>query len=128
MRRIFFEILFTAVFVLFGTLVFYGKLDGFISFWSAQNIWSALLMFGWLIVASGYYHQGWLVHKGHTALHVSAVLPSAVFVVQCILFIKGVYFNDWSLMFGAVVVNSGVVFSLYQIVKAKYARRSRRVR
>lgn len=122
MRKIFLEVLGCAIFVLFGTIFAYGGLEGVLQFWSAQNIWSALLMLGWIVVAAGYYHQGWLVHKGHTALHVSAVLPSAVFVVQCILFIKGVYFHDWSLMFGAIVVNSGVVFSLYQIISAKRRR------
>lgn len=122
MKKIVIEVLACALFVLLGTLLAYGGLEGLMNFWSAQNIWSTLLMFGWVIVASGYYHQGWLVHKGHTAAHVSAVLPSAVFVVQCILFIKGVYFDDWSLIFGAIVVNSGVVFSLYQIFKAKRRR------
>lgn len=124
MRKVFVEILLTATFVFVGTLFLYGRLDEVAHFWSAQNVWSAILMLGWIVVSAGYYHQGWLVHKGHTALHVSAVLPSAVFVVQCILFIKGVYFNDWSLMLGAIVVNSGVVFSLYQIIRAK--RRARR--
>lgn len=113
----------STIFVFFGTVLMYGGLERFVDFWDAQNTWSVILAFGWMIVSAGYYHQGWMVHKGHTAIHVSAVLPSAVFVVQCILFIKGVYFGDWSLMFGAVVVNSGVVFSLYQIMKAKGLRR-----
>jgi len=108
--------------VLGGTFLVYSQLQGKTDFWDAQAIWSAVLALGWVVVAGGYYHQGWMVHKGHTALHVSAVLPSAVFVVQCILFTKGIFFNDWSLIFGAVIVNSGVVFSLYQIIKAKQKR------
>lgn len=119
MKKIYWEILITTGIVLVGTSLAYSWLQGKVQFWDAQTVWSAILMLGWVVVASGYYHQGWLVHKGHTALHVSAVLPSAVFVVQCILFIKGVYFQDWSLIFGAIVVNSGVVFSLYQIWIAK---------
>lgn len=122
MKKIYIEILLTALFVLIGTYIVYGRLENLGVFWSAQMLWSAILMVGWVIVAAGYYHQGWLVHKGHTAIHVSAVLPSAVFVVQCILFIKGIYFDDWSLIFGAIIVNSGVVFSLYQILKAKKRR------
>ena len=119
MKKIYWEILITAGFVLAGTFLAYTWLQTNAQFWDAQTVWSAILMLGWVIVASGYYHQGWLVHKGHTALLVSVVLPSAVFVVQCILFIKGIFFHDWSLIFGAIVVNSGVVFSLYQIIKAK---------
>lgn len=126
MRRVLIDVLITAVFVLAGTMFLYGELSGLAHFWNAQNVWSLILMFGWLIVAGGYYHQGWLVRKGHTAIHVSAILPSAVFVVQCVLFIKGVYFEDWSLMFGAVVVNSGVVFSLYQIFQAKHRKKLHR--
>lgn len=119
MKKVYWEILGSAVFVLGGTFLIYGQLKGNTGFWSAQSVWSVILIIGWMVVATGYYHQGWMVHKGHTAINVSAILPSAVFVVQCILFIKGIFFNDWSLIFGALLVNSGVVFSLYQIIKAK---------
>jgi len=78
-----------------------------------------MLALGWVIVSLGYYHQGWLVHKSKSAEHVSIVLPVAVFMVQCILFVKGIYYKDWSLILGAVMVNSGVVFSLYQIIKSR---------
>ncbi len=122
MRKVYWEILASAIFVFGGTFLVYGWLAGKTDFWNAQNIWSVVLMIGWVIVASGYYHQGWLVHHGHSANHVSAALPAAVFIVQCILFIKGIYFHDWSLIAGAIVVNSGVVFSLYQIIQAKRRR------
>ncbi len=81
--------------------------------------WSVILAFGWIVVSLGYYHQGWLVHKSKSAEHVSVVLPIAVFLVQCILFVKGIYYHDWSLILGAIMVNSGVIFSLYQIVRVK---------
>ena len=122
MKKIYWEIIASIVIVLGGTFLVYSGLAQSVAFWNAQQIWSVVLMIGWIVVASGYYHQGWMVHKGHSATHVSAVLPSAVFMVQCILFIKGIYFHDWSLIFGALIVNSGVVFSLYQIVKAKRKR------
>ena len=37
-------------------------------------------------------------------------MERADFFRKRILFIKGVFFNDWSLVFGALIVNSGVVF------------------
>ena len=46
-------------------------------------------------------------------------MERADFFRKRILFIKGVFFNDWSLVFGALIVNSGVVFCLYQIGKRK---------
>ena len=73
----------------------------------------------WGIVAVGYYHQGWLIHLRKSSQGVSAFLPIAVFLVQCILFVKGIYYHDWALIFGAVTVNSGVVFDLYQIWKVR---------
>lgn len=119
MRKVYWEILASVVFVLGGTYLVYGQLKSNTAFWDAQSIWSAALIFGWTIVAAGYYRQGWIVHHRHTAANVSLLLPSAVFCVQCLLFIKGVFFYDWSLIIGALIVNSGVVFSLYQIINAK---------
>ncbi len=119
MKKVYWEILGSALLVLGGTFLVYGQLKGSTYFWDAQVIWSVILIIGWMVVAAGYYHQGWMVYKGHTAIHVSAILPSAVFFVQCVLFIKGIFFHDWSLIAGALIVNSGVVFSLYQIIKAK---------
>ena len=119
MKKVYWEILASALFVLGGTFVVYGELENVRFFWGAQFLWSTALIIGRMVVAAGYYHQGWMVHKGHTAANVSAVLPLAVFVVQCILFIKGIYFHDWSLILGALIVNSGVVFSLWQIFKAR---------
>ena len=91
-------------------------------FWNAQSIWSALLIVGWVIVALGYYHQGWMVQKSKSSKNVSIVLPVAVFVVQCVLFVKGIYYSDRSLIIGALLVNSGVVFSVYQILKMRYSK------
>ena len=119
MKKIYLEILASALFVSLGTIFVYGRLAGFAIFWDSQMIWSIILAVGWVIVSLGYYNQGWIVHKSKSAEHVSVVLPIAVFIVQCILFVKGIYYSDWSLIVGAIMVNSGVVFSLYQIIKAK---------
>jgi len=118
MRRlkIYAEIFGVALFVFGGTFFLYRYLASDTEFWSTQFIWSSILAICWVVVAAGYYHQGAIIHHDHNAEHVSVVLPIAVFVVQIILFIKGIYYNDWSLIWGAVVVNSGVLFSLYQIM------------
>lgn len=113
------EIVGSLTFVALATYVVYGQLVDSADFWSAQNIWSLILMAGWVVVSLGYYHQGYLVHKSRSASHVSVVLPVAVFVVQCILFVKGIFYKDWALIAGALLVNSGVIFNLYQITKAK---------
>ncbi len=76
-----------------------------------------MLAIGWVIVSAGYFHQGWLVRKDGSSDHVSILLPSVVFLVQCVLFVKGVYYADWSLIAGAIMVNTGVLFSLYNIFK-----------
>ncbi len=123
MKKIYAEIIASIVFVVLSTIFVYGRLAGFAVFWNSQFIWSAVLILGWIIVAIGYYNQGWLVHTSKSAEHVSLVLPISVFIVQCILFVKGIYYSDWSLCAGAVMVNSGVVFSLYQIIKIKWKRR-----
>lgn len=75
-------------------------------------------MICWTIVALGYYHQGWLLSTGKNPNGVSQILPIAVFFVQCILFVKGIYYHDWSLIYGALIVNSGVAYSLYHLAKA----------
>lgn len=119
MKKVYWEILISMTFVLGGAFLVYGQLESKTAFWDAQSIWSVALIIGWIVVAFGYYYQGWMIHHGHTSVNVSAVLPSTVLVVQCLLFIKGIFFHDWSLIIGALIVNSGVVFCLYQIVKAK---------
>ncbi|MDD5068144.1 MAG: hypothetical protein PHS53_02985 [Candidatus Pacebacteria bacterium] len=119
MKKIHAEIALSALFVVLGTLFAYTRLVGFNIFWNSQVVWSIVLAIGWVIVAIGYYNQGWIVHKAKSADHVSVVLPIAVFIVQCVLFVKGIYYHDWSLIAGAVMVNSGVVFSLYQILKVR---------
>lgn len=116
MKKLILEFSLSIVLVFIPTFIVYSILNDFPSFWDAQTLWSIILAIGWIVVAAGYYHQGWLVHKGKSAAHVSIVLPSAVFLVQCVLFIKGIYYSDWSLIWGAVVVNSGVIFSVYQII------------
>lgn len=114
-NKILWEIFLGLVFVASGTFVAYNLLSHVSEFWTAQNVWSAVLIVCWMIVAMGYWHQGWIVKKAKSATHVSYLLPCAVFIVQCILFIKGIHYNDYSLVTGAVMVNSAVVFNLYQI-------------
>ena len=120
MKKFHWEILGALVFVMGCTALVYERLAGFHPFWDAQSVWSTILIIGWILVATGYYHQGWMVHTGKSAQSVSLALPVIVFIVQCVLFIKGIYYHDWSLIFGAVVVNSGVVFSIYQIARVRY--------
>jgi uncharacterized protein with PQ loop repeat len=117
MKRLYWEILFVILFVVGGTIVVYNQLIDLSSFWDSQSFWSTALMICWAVVTFGYYHQGWLVHEAKSSAHVSIVLPITVFFAQCILFVKGVYYQDYALMVGAVLVNSGVVFNLYQIKK-----------
>lgn len=119
MKKIVLEILLCAGLVFIPTFFVYSYLKGFPSFWNAQFVWSVILAAGWVLVATGYYNQGWLVKTDHTSKDVSIILPITVFIVQCVLFVKGIYYHDWSLIWGALVVNSGVVFSLYQIAKSR---------
>lgn len=114
MRKVF-EITGIIAFVLVGTGVAYLLLSGVGEFWDAQTIWSIVLAAGWVVVSLGYFHQGWLVHRDNSSAHVSVLLPAVVFLVQCVLFVKGVYYYDWSLIAGALLVNTGVLFSLSQI-------------
>lgn len=113
------SVLASIVFVLGATFIVYSKLQPIDSFWDAQFWWSIGLIACWIVVASGYYHQGWLVRKQSSAKNVSVVLPMAVFCVQCILFVKGIFYDDWSLILGALLVNSGVLFSLYNIFRVR---------
>ena len=122
--KLFLEIIFSALFVLVPTLIIYSRLAGVEVFWDAQSLWNVALAVCWIVVATGYYHQGWLVHSQRKSDDVSIVLPMAVFFVQCILFVKGIYYRDWSLIWGALVVNSGVVFSLYQIISFRLRKRN----
>lgn len=117
MKRLHIEILLGILFVAGGTLTVYNLLAPVGSFWSAQNIWSTLLIICWCVVASGYWHQGFIVREAKSSTHVSLMLSVTVFLVQCILFVKGIYYKDISLIIGAVVVNSGVIFNIYQIIR-----------
>lgn len=118
-QRTFFEVLGATLTVLIPTAVIVSYLSGVELFWSAQAVWSVILAVGWAIVAGGYFHQGWLARSSADVSDVSLLLPCAVFVVQCVLFVKGVYYADWSLIWGALVVNSGVLFSIYNIIRAR---------
>ena len=122
MKKVYWEILAALLFVVLGTFTAYKVLVGEQSFWNSQTVWSAVLVGCWLVVSLGYFNQGWKVHHSGSATNVSIILPIAVFCVQCILFVKGIYYNDWSLIVGAVLVNSGVCFSLYQIIRASTKR------
>ena len=90
-----------------------------------QLFWSIGLMICWLIVAYGQYHQGKIIRQRGTCENVSVRLPLAVFVAQCILLVKGAYYSDWSLIGGCIIVNSGVCFNLYQIVKVRFPSKQR---
>jgi len=120
MKKIF-EIILAVLFVSGGTFFAYSFLSDVPDFWNEQTIWSIILAAGWVIVALGYVHQGWLVHRDKSSDHVSILLPSIVFLVQCVLFVKGVHYDDWSLIAGAIMVNSGVIFNLIQIYKYRYS-------
>lgn len=118
-KKLIFEIILSLAIVLVPTYFIYNRLIIIPAFWNTQSFWSIVLAIGWIIVSLGYYHQGWLIHSGHNTKNVSVFLPTAVFFIQCILFVKGVYYKDWSLIWGALVVNSGVLFCLYNIIKSK---------
>lgn len=120
MKKIYGEIVATMAFVGGCTVFLYQKLAGFNFFWDAQTVWSVVLIIGWFLVSIGYYHQGWMVHTAKNAGSVSLALPAIVFIVQCVLFVKGIYYHDWSLILGAVIVNSGVTFNMYQIARVRY--------
>lgn len=128
MKKVYWEIVASVVFVLGGTFLVYGQLKNNVAFWDAQTIWSVALIICWMMLAAGYYYEGWMIHHGHSTKNVSAVVPSIVLVVHCILFVKGIFFDDWSLVYGSLIVNSGVVFCLYQIIKVKKIWAPRRFR
>jgi hypothetical protein len=119
MKKLIVEVLVSIIFVFGSTYFVYTYLANTGSFWNTQSFWSIGLALGWIVVAAGYYHQGWLVRTRNKADDVSIFLPIAVFLVQCVLFVKGIYYNDWSLIWGALVVNSGVIFSLSQILRIR---------
>lgn len=119
MKKLFLEILITFLFVAVGTALVYSRLSSVSFFWSEQTLWSFVLVLCWIVVAVGYFHQGWMIRVAKSSSHVSIVLPIAVFIVQCVLFVKGIYYHDWSLIAGAIIVNSGVTFNLYHIVKTR---------
>ncbi|MEK7194596.1 MAG: hypothetical protein AAB660_02825 [Patescibacteria group bacterium] len=89
MKKVHIEIIVSVLFVALGTLFVYGQLAGQSIFWNSQMVWSTILAVGWMIVALGYYNQGWIVHTSKSAEHVSVVLPIAVFFVQCVFLSRG---------------------------------------
>ncbi len=119
MKKLYWEILGSIIFVAFCTMLVYMRLSGVHLFWNTQVIWSIVLVVGWMVVAFGYYHQGWTIYKNKSSKNVSRTLPIAVFIVQCVLFVKGIFYSDWSLITGALLVNAGVVFNLYQIARSR---------
>lgn len=116
MRKLQLEIILVVSFVVGATLLMYKWLAQNNVFWNSQSFWSVALLLCWTIVALSYYHQGAIIRKAKSSSHVSLLLPAVVFFVQCILFVKGIYYKDYALIVGAVLVNSGVVFEIYQIL------------
>lgn len=116
MKRLHLELVFITLFVIGGTSLTYWLLADAFNFWDNQEFWSLALLVCWGVVSLGYYRQGWIVHKAKSATHVSLFLPIVVFIVQCILFIKGIHYHDYALIVGAILVNSGVAFNIYQII------------
>lgn len=109
------ELVAATLFVLVGTAITYSQLESLVEFWNAQTFWNFALIVCWGIVAFGYYHQGWVIGIKKNSSGVSIILPISVFIVQCILFVKGVFYKDTSLIIGALMVNSGVTFAIYRI-------------
>ncbi len=122
MKKVYWEILISIVFVLGGTFLVYSWLAHNAAFWDAQRIWSIGLIIGWTVFSVEYFRQGWIIHHARTSANTSVLMPLTYFVMQCILFIKGVFFHDWSLIASALILNSGVVFYLYQTIKLKRRR------
>ncbi len=119
LKKLYIEIFVVLALVIFSTAIIYRLLSPVVSFWSTQNVWNIILLGCWSIVSIGYWHQGLMIHKAKTASHVSLFLPTAVFCVQCILFVKGIYYKDYALVVGAVMVNSAVLFDIKQIYHFK---------
>jgi hypothetical protein len=120
MKRVHFEVFLAIVSVVGGTLFTYHLLSGKPNFWNQQNFWNSVLLICWAVVMMGYFRQGWLVHKAKSSKNISLFLPIVVFFVQCILFVKGIYYHDVALIFGAVMVNSGAIFNAYQIFRFRH--------
>lgn len=124
MRKVHWEILVSVVVVLGGTYLVYNGLAHNAYFWDAQRIWGMGLIVGWTVLSIEYFRQGWIIHHARTSANISVLMPSTYFILQCILFYKGVFFNDWTIIISSLIVNSGVVFYLYQVIKLK-SRRAR---
>ena len=94
----------------------YLKINGDIIM-NEQLFWSISLLICWVIVSYGQFHQGKIIKQKHNNKNVSIRLPLAVFIAQLILFVKGIYYNDWSLIAGCIIVNIGTVYNIVQIRK-----------
>ncbi len=82
-----------------------------------QVVWSIILSVCWVVVSFGQYNQGKKIKTKETTKNVSVILPLAVIFAQVILFIKGVYYSDWSLIAGAIAVNIGALYNLFYLIK-----------
>ncbi len=120
MKRVHVEIVLAILSVVGGTLFAYSILSTKQDFWDSQSFWNTVLLFCWAVVMLGYFRQGWIVHHARSSKNISLFLPIVVFFVQCILFVKGIYYHDVALIFGAVMVNSGALFSAYQIFRFRF--------
>ena len=72
MRKVYWEILASVIFVLGGTFLAYGQLAGTAAFWNAQSLWSIALIICSAMIAGGYYYEGWLIHHGRSRANISA--------------------------------------------------------
>ncbi|MCX6815326.1 MAG: hypothetical protein NT120_00555 [Candidatus Aenigmarchaeota archaeon] len=88
-----------------------------------HELWNIILLLCCIIVAYGYLHQGEKVRKSGNYDNVSVRLPLAVLAAQCILFSKGLFYSDWPLYIGAVVVNSAVLYELLQIFRIYWKKK-----
>ena len=130
MNRVHWEILASIVFVLGGTAFMWSWLSDMPDFWDEQRLWSFALITGYTIVSFEYFRQGWKIHHARSPANISTTLTTTIMLMQCVLFVKGVYFGDWSLIVGALIYNCGVIFLLYQTIKTseRYARMKARAR
>ncbi len=122
MGKLHLEVALGVAFVAGASFIAYNLLAQNAAFWNSQGFWNGALLACWAVVALSYYRQGAIIRKAKSASHVSILLPFVVFFVQCILFVKGVHYRDYALVIGAVLVNCGVVFEMYQIFSLKKER------
>lgn len=91
------------------------------------DIWSVGLEICWLAVAYGWYAQGKIVQQKGDYSNVSLKLPFIMFSTQCFLLAKGIYYDDWSLISGCILVNTAIVYALIQVTKVKILKKGRKL-